>query len=116
MSSVNEKKCFNAFYRLTRQKYFEDIELPDNLTEQFNIVEKVLDDGCIYEFMISFYKVGSEVAARAEVFSDAFVSFEKDKELFARLSKVKSITPDELHSLLLELGYTDLSDNRETVQ
>ena len=115
MNGKVNRKCVKGFYRLTKQKFFEDIEIPKLMMEQFNIVDKMVDDGCVYEFMISFYKVGSKISARAEVFSDAFMSFEKDKELFERLSKVKSITPDELHSLLLELGYTDLSDNRETV-
>ena len=109
MNEKYEQKCVKGFYRLTKQKYFKDIEIPKNMTEQFNIVDKVIDDGCVYEFMISFYKVGSEISVRAEIFSDAFVSFEKDRKLFERLSKVKSITPDELHSLLLELDYVDLS-------
>lgn len=111
MNDKDERKCVKGFYRLTKQKYFKDIEMPARMTEQFNVVDKMADDGCVYEFMISFYKVGDEISARAEVFSDAFVSFEQDRKLFKRLSKVKSITPDELHALLLELGYLDLSDN-----
>lgn len=116
MNDKNEERCVKGFYRLTRQKYFKEIEIPENMTEQFNIVDKVIGDGCIYEFMISFYKIGNEISAKAEIFSDAFVSFEKDKKLFNRLSKVKSITPDELHSLLLELNYVDLSDRCEVNQ
>lgn len=113
MNDKGERRCMKGFYRLTKQKYFKDIEIPRGMTEQFNIVDKMEDDGCVYEFMISFYQVGNAISARAEVFSDAFVSFEQDRKLFERLSKVKSITPDELQSLLLELGYTDFSDERE---
>lgn len=112
MNNKNERKCIKGFYRLTMQKYFKDIEIPKNMTEQFNIIDKEIDDGRVYEFMISFYKVGNEISARAEIFSDALVSFEQDWNLFERLGKVKSITPDELHSLLLELNYADLSYNR----
>lgn len=111
MNDKVEQKCVKGFYRLTKQKYFKEIEIPKRMTEQFNIVDKMVGDGCVYEFMISFYEVGNNISARAEVFSDAFVSFERDRKLFERLSKVKSITPDELHALLLELGYLDLSDN-----
>lgn len=47
-----DKKCFKAFTRLTRQNYFSDIEREDNLTEQFNIVQRIPGAGCVYDFIL----------------------------------------------------------------
>lgn len=59
--------------------------------------------------MISFYKFGEKLAARAEVFEDAFIAFEMNGELFEKLSKFSHITPDETEQILLSLGYRNLT-------
>jgi len=103
------KKSFKAFYR------FKDLEHQGNgsaigcLKEQFNIVQKVPDDGVEYEFMISFYAYRNRLDARAEIFDDSFVAFDEQSELFEELSRVQSITPDELEQLLVTLGYQNLT-------
>ena len=108
-----DKKCFKAFTRLTRQNYFSDIEREDNLTEQFNIVQRIPGAGCVFEFMISFYNINGRESARVEIFNDAFIAFENNNELFKCLAHTESITPNELHSLLLKIGYKDVSDYRK---
>ena len=103
------KKSFKGFYRfscLEQQKY---IGPKGNLREQFNIVQKVQDDGVEYEFMISFYEFRGRLAARAEIFEDAFVAFDLNSELFSELSKRKTVSPDEIESLLTSLGYINLT-------
>lgn len=102
------KKSFKGFYR------FSDLENlkhdgPVRIKEQFNIVQKVPNDGLEYEFMISFYELEGRFAARAEIFDDAFVAFEKHSELFSSLSGHKTVTPDEMEEILISLGYRNLT-------
>ena len=100
-----KNKSYKAFYR------FKDLNQSGNrnLEEQFNIVQKVPDDGVEYEFMISFYRCKSRLDARLEIFDSAFVAFEKHSELFDELSKVQEIAPDEMERLLLSLNYKNLT-------
>lgn len=101
-------KSFKGFYR------FENPESENKyLEEQFNIVQKVPDDGVEFEFMISFYRYRSGLTARVEVFDDAFVAFEKHSELFDELAEHKSVTPKEIEKILLSLGYRKLTDCKE---
>ena len=104
------KTSFKGFYRfsdLERQKYMGP---KGHLREQFNIVQKVQGDGVEYEFMISFYEFRDRLAARAEIFEDAFVAFELNSELFTELSKCKTVSPDEIEELLVSLGYRNLTE------
>ena len=98
-------KSFKGFYRFT-----EPESRDKNLEEQFNIVQKVDGDGVEYEFMISFYKYNKKLAARVEVFDDAFTAFEKNSELFDELSTMSSVTPDEIEKILISLGYIKLNN------
>ena len=107
---MNNKMTFS---RLTRQKYFRDIEKDEKLTEQFNIALQSSEGGCIYEFSISFYNINGKECARAEIFCDAFTAFEKNSDLFECLAHTVAITPDGLHKLLLKLGYNDVSDYKD---
>lgn len=107
---MNDKKTFS---RLTRQKYYGDIEKDEKLTEQFNIALQSSAGGCIYEFNISFYDIKGQICARAEIFCDAFTAFEKNSDLFECLAHTVAITPNGLHKLLLKLGYNDVSDYKE---
>ena len=103
------KQSFKGFYRfsdLDSMKYSSPI---GKVKEQFNIVQKVPDDGVEYEFMISFYEVAGVLAARAEIFDESFCAFETHSELFSKLSEHETITPDELEGILISLGYIDLT-------
>ena len=103
------KKSFKGFYRFSDPEQLNEFCSKRNLKEQFNIVQKVQDDGVEHEFMISFYKFGEKLAARAEVFVDAFIAFEMHSNLFEELSKFNHITPDEMEEILISLGYRNLT-------
>ena len=104
---MNENSI-KGFYRFSDLKQTEINCVPGCLKEQFNIVQKVPNDGVEYEFMISFYEFGEKLNARAEIFDDAFIAFETHSELFDELSTHKTITPDKVEEILLVLGYVDL--------
>lgn len=89
-------KSFKGFYRFT-----EPESRDKNLEEQFNIVQKVEGDGVEYD---------KKLAARVEVFDDAFTAFEKNSELFDELSTMSAVTPDEIEKILISLGYIKLNN------
>ena len=104
------KKSFKGFYRFSGSEQLHDFYPKTSLKEQFNIVQKVQDDGVEYEFMISFYMLDKNLTARAEIFEDAFIAFEMHGKLFEELSKFKHITPDEMEQILISLGYRNLTN------
>ena len=101
------------FFRGTRQNYAKDLGFGKDKVEEFDIVKECHDGGCFYEYLIVWHRFPQGAAARVEIYHDAFVAFEEEKELFHRLSTMKNPTPDEVHLLLLELGYEDCSDDKE---
>lgn len=103
------KKSFKGFYRFSDLEHFKYDSPVGRVKEQFNIVQKVPNDGLEYEFMISFYELNSKLAARAELFDEAFCAFETHSELFSKLSEYKTITPDEIEEILVSLGYRNLT-------
>ena len=110
MQNENFKR---VFYRHSRQAYAKTAGIGKNKKEEINLVKESTEGGCFYEFSIVWYPFPKGDAARVEMFDDSFVAFEEEKELFQRLSKLKNPTPDEVHLLLLEIGYEDASDNKE---
>lgn len=110
---MGKEKFKRVFYRYSRQRYAETAGNSRDRTEEFSIAKASLEGGCYYDFSIIWYLLSGRDSARVEIFHDAFAAFEEDKELFQHLSTKRDITPDELHLLLLELGYEDWSDNKE---
>ena len=106
-------KSFKGFYRVSRQPYADTFLDSKDLFEHFNIVQQIPNDGVEYEFGISFYKLQGTDAARLEIFEDAFVALNNNRELLDALSTTRNISPDDLQDMLLRLGYKDLSDNAE---
>ena len=98
------------FCKVSKQDYAENVGIGKNISEQINIVKECLDGGCFYEFSIVWYPFPERDAVRLEIFDDAFIAFEEEKELFHCLSIMKNPTPDEVCSLLLKLGYKEYSD------
>ena len=103
------KKSFKGFYRFSDLEHLKYNGPKGNLREQFNIVQKVPNDGVEYEFMISFYDYSGKLSARAEIFDDAFVAFGMHGKLFSELSKRKTVTPDEIEEILISLGYKNIT-------
>lgn len=106
---VMNKMSFKGFYRFSDFDHLKCVKAKRNLKEQFNIVQKLPDDGVEYEFMISFYNCGENLSARVEIFDDAFVAFETHEELFEKLAKLKRFTPDDIENLLISIGYRNLT-------
>lgn len=103
------KKCFKVFCRFSDLENGEDNYGRIPVKEQFNIIQKVQEDGILYEFMISFYELCGGLSARVEIFDDAFAAFEKNCDLFDELSKLKQVTPDEMENILVALDYIKLT-------
>jgi len=102
------KKSFKGFYRFSDLEHLK-YNGPIRVREQFNIVQKVPNDGLEYEFMISFYELEGRLAARAEIFDESFCAFETHNKLFSKLSEHKTVTPDEMEEILVSLGYRNLT-------
>ncbi len=109
---MNEQS-FKGFYRFSDSDLLNHCSPVGNLKEQFNIVQKVKNDGVEYEFMISFYELNNTLTARAEIFDESFCAFDTHGELFAKLSEYQSITPYEMENLLVSLGYRNLTKEDE---
>ena len=101
---------FKGFYRFSDLEHLKYNSPVGKVIEQFNILQKVPNDGLEYEFMISFFMLEGKLVARAEIFDESFCAFEKHNELFAKLSEYKKITPDEIEELLVSLGYRNLTE------
>lgn len=103
------KNSFKGFYRFSDLEHLKYDSPVGRVKEQFNIVQKVPNDGLEYEFMISFYELEGKLAARAEIFDESFCAFETHSELFSKLSEHKTVTPDEIEEILISLSYRNLT-------
>jgi len=103
------------FYRYTKQSYArfnaigKCISLHNNKLEEI-MVGVYLDNGnqgTIGEFEISWIELGNKSTPYIKLFDNAWKLLIEMPELFAALAKKADMnsTPDEIESLLIELGY-----------
>lgn len=110
---MDKENFKRTFFRYSRQKYAKTNKQDIDKAEELTIVKECLSGGCFYEYSIVWYRLPKGDTAKIEMFDESFSAFEEEKELFQRLSKMKNPTPDGVHLLLLELGYEDISDDKE---
>lgn len=101
-----------GFCRMTCQNYYNPEVYNNGKSECINIEKRSLLGGIEYEFHISWYNQLTKPAVKLEIFNDAFIAIKDNESLIKILSQLKEPTPDDIHRLLLDLGYVDFSDKK----
>lgn len=109
---MNKTTATKGFWRMTCQDYYRPCVMQEKQIELINVEKRCPDGGVEYEFRISWYVFPSGVAAKIEIFDDAFIAIQENQALFQILSQLQNPTPDGIHRLLLDLGYVDFSDQQ----
>lgn len=109
---MNKEIFTKGFWRMTCQRFHDPKAMPDGMFESIHIENRSSEGGVEYEFQISWYNYPSGQAARLEIFDDAFTGIKDNDVFFGVLSQIKNPSPDEVHRLLLNLGYEDFSDKK----
>ena len=97
---------------MTCQRFHDPKAMPDGMFESIHIENRSSEGGVEYEFQINWYNYPSGQAARLEMFDDAFTGIKDNDVFFEILSQMKNTSPDDVHRLLLNLGYEDFSDKK----
>ncbi len=110
---ANKETLTKGFYRMSCMDCFGPDTLSPGVTENIQIENRSSIGGAEYEFGFNWRKIGTpNPAARLEIFDDAFKALTDNEALFKMLPHLKDPTPDDIHKLLLDLGYEDFSDKK----
>lgn len=114
-----EESYIKGFTCLSRMEY-GDICL-SNSRRSPEYIDQIMyglyleSDGCKAEMAMRWYDIKGELMPCMEVFSDAFILMQDTSQevlnAIHRFGKL-NFTPDEFSRLLLQLGYTDMSDQK----
>lgn len=73
----------------------------------------VVDDGVVWEFVIHWYEVGSDLAMRVEIFDEALDALIEIPGFWERLTDAArsgSVSPELVEEILIESGIGDVTE------
>lgn len=71
------------------------------------------ENGCDFEFMIRWYRLGDQCVPRIEMFGDAWSALAAWPDVFTWLAGQRDIAPGSLVRALRDMGFVDYYEGRE---